>query len=136
MIVSGAVQSVKTVEPVKLDPVPDQGGYSYSGSAMTKAKQVVSPELSKKVAVVFRCANGISHDIASMPFKHFERINGNTNTIQPDAALRNMAYLLEISPNRWMTPFIFKKTKMMWEMFWGNSLIWQPPPPARPSSKA
>lgn len=130
MIVSGAVQSVKTAEPVKLAPVPDQGGSSNSGRSMTKAKQDVSPELSKKVAVVFRCANGISDDIASMPFKHYERINGNTNTLQPDAALRNMAYMLEISPNRWMTPFIFKKTKMMWEMFWGNSLIWMPPPPA------
>lgn len=130
MIVSGAVQSVKTAEPQKLDQVPDQAGSSYAGRTMTKAKQAVSPELSKKVSTVFRCANGITDDIAGMPFKQYLRTDQSATAIEPDAKLRNIAYLNEIAPNRWMTPFIFKKTCMMWELFWGNSLIWLPPPPA------
>lgn len=130
MIVSGALQSTKAAEPMKLDTVPDAGGSPYSGRVMTKSKQYVSPELSKRVAVVFRCANGISDDVANMPLQIYRRMNGETQKIEPDALLRNMAYLLEIQSNRWMTPFILKKTGMMWLLFWGNTLIWNPPPPA------
>jgi HK97 family phage portal protein len=84
------------------------------------------------VASVFRCANGISDDIATMPFQQFRRASdGKTEKIQPDAALRNMAYLLEVMPNRWMTPAILKKTAVQWLLFWGNALIWMPPPPAQ-----
>jgi len=129
MIVSGALQTARQPD-TKLEPIPDQGGGFYSGRVMTKAKQYVSPELSKRVATVFRCSNGISDDIANMPLKHYRRVNGKTEGIAPDVALRNMAYLLEIAPNRWMTPFILKKTAMTWLLFWGNALLWQPAPPA------
>ncbi len=129
MIVSGALQNTKQPD-TKLESVPDQGGSEYGGRVMTRSKQYVSPELSKRVATVFRCANGIGDDIANMPLKHYRRLNGKTETIQPDAVIRNMAYLLEVAPNRWMTPFILKKTCMNWLLFWGNALIWQPVPPA------
>lgn len=130
MIVSGALQNIPQAVPPKLETLPDQGGSAYSGQVMTKAKQYVSPELSKRVATVFRCANGISDDIANMPLQQFLRKDAGTTRIAPDAVQRNMAYLLEISPNRWMTPFILKKTSIMWLLFWGNALIWLPPPPA------
>lgn len=130
MIVSGALKDVQFAEPPKVESVPDQGGSVYAGRVQTKAKQYVSPELSKKVATVFRCANGISDDIANMPLHQFMRTNSSTAKIDPDAIIRNMAYLLEVAPNRWMTPFILKKTSVMWLLFWGNALIWQPPPPA------
>jgi HK97 family phage portal protein len=132
MIVTGALTPSKQAEqPAKLEGVPDQGGSYYAGRSQTKARQPVSPELSKRVAVVFRCSSGISDDIANMPLQQFQRMNSRTNQVSPDVNVRNMAYLLEMAPNRWMTPFVLKKTSMLWLLFWGNALIWQPPPPAQ-----
>jgi len=135
MIVTGALTSTKPAAQPKLESVPDQGGSIWTGRAQTRAKQPVSPETSKRVAAVYRCSNTISDDIATMPLQQFERMrlaNGLrlTQQIDPDVFIRNMAYLLEINPNRWMSPFIFKKTAINWLLFWGNALIWMPPPPA------
>jgi len=134
MIVSGALTSPKAEPPAKMDAVPDQGGSIYSGRAQTRARQQVSPELSKSVGTVFRCADTISDDIATMPLQQFMRVKSNnlsvTRQISPDPNLRNMSYLLEISSNRWMSPFVLKKMAIMWMLFWGNALIWFPPPPA------
>ena len=129
MILSSALKDLPAPAG-KMEPVPDQGGSTYAGQAMTRAKQYVSPETSKRVAVVFRCLSGISDDIASMPLKQYRRVGNQTQSIEPDAVLRNMAYLLEVAPNRWMTPFMMKKTAIMWLLSWGNALIWQPAPPA------
>jgi HK97 family phage portal protein len=130
MIVSGALSSAPATPPKGLDSVSDPAGSAYAGRAQTRAKQQVSPEIAKKVSTYFRCLNGISDDIANMPIQQFLRVNKVTLRVAPDAALFNMAYLLEVKPNRWMTPFIMKKTSIMWLLSWGNSLIWQPPPPA------
>jgi HK97 family phage portal protein len=131
MILSSALQpNAKQPDPLKLEQVSDPGGSSYAGRVQTKAKQMVSAELAKQVATVFRCANGIGDDIANMPLQQFVRQGGNTTRVAPDAAMQNMAYLLEVKPNRWMTPFILKKTAINWLLFWGNALIWMPPPPA------
>lgn len=129
MIVSSSLQST-TKPPAGLEAVPDQGGSTYAGRVMTRSKQYVSPELAKKIHVVYRCANGIIDDIATMPLKHIRRTGDSTETVQPDAALRNTAYLLQVSPNRWMTPSVFTGTVIRWLIFWGNGLIWSPPPPA------
>lgn len=132
MIVSGALKTVNTASPpTKSDAVPDAGGNKWAGRAYTKSKQYVSPELSKSVAVVFRCGNGISDDIASMPLHHLRRTDGETVKIEPDPTVQNTSYLVEVAPNRWMNPFVFKKTAVMWLLFWGNALVWTPPPPAR-----
>lgn len=131
MIVSGALSTTpKAIPPKELESVPDSSGSVWYGRTQTRAKQVVSPELSKKLSTVFRCSNGISDDIAGMPFHQYHRESTQTKQIEPDFVLRNMAYLLEVAPNRWMTPFILKKTVMDWLMFWGNGLIWLAPPPA------
>lgn len=130
MIVSGSLQSNKPAAAPKMDAVPDEGGSFYAGRVMTKAKQFVGPETSKRVATVYRCSNGISDDIANMPLQQFQRANGKTVKVDPDAVIRNLAYLLELAPNRYMTPFVFKKTAVTWLQFWGNALIWLPPPPA------
>jgi HK97 family phage portal protein len=131
MIVAGALQDVKQPPvPAKLDPVPDPSGSVYAGRVQTKSKQLVSPEMSKAVAVVYRCSNAISDDIAKMSLQQFVHVDDGAKKVQPDAAARNMAYLLEVSPNRYMAPFIMVKTIVTWLQFWGNALIWMPPPPA------
>jgi len=135
MIVSGALTSPKAEPPAKTESIPDQGGSIYSGRSQTRARQPVSPELAKRVSTYFRCLNGISDDIANMPLQQFQRgslKNGLrlTQQVEPDPNVRNISYLVEVMPNRWMNPFIFKKTMIMWLLSWGNALIWQPPPPA------
>jgi len=135
MIVTGALAPAKPAEqPASFESVPDQGGSIYTGRVQTKARQPVGPELAKRVGTVFRCADTISDDIATMPLQQFMRMKSNnlsvTRQISPYPNIRNMSYLLEISPNRWMSPFILKKMSIMWLIFWGNALIWQPPPPA------
>jgi HK97 family phage portal protein len=131
MIISSSMKSLPPQPATNtLEAVPDQAGSIYAGRTQTKAKQYVSPELSKQVATVYRCANGISDDIASMPLKQFRRSNERTEGISPDAIIRNISYLVEVSSNRWMTPFMLKKTAINWLLFWGNALIWLPTPPA------
>jgi HK97 family phage portal protein len=134
MIVSGALTSPRGAQPGKTESVPDQGGSIYVGGGQTRAKQVVSPETAKRVSTAFRCATTIADDIATMPLQHYTRVKVNdltlTSQVVPDPKARNMAYLLEIQSNRWMNPFILKRTSIMWLLFWGNALIWMPPPPA------
>ncbi len=135
MILTSALQGSAGPQPRNPESVPDPGANSWSGRRFTKAKQMVSPETAKKVAVYYRCLDTISDDIASMPLQQFSRMKINnlnmTYKVDPDARLRNMAYLLEVSPNRFMaTPFIFKKTAVLWMLSWGIALIWNPPPPA------
>jgi len=103
-------------------------GHEFSGGGyQTASRQVVSAETAKTIATAYRCKNIIGDDVAKMPFQMFVRNGRNVEHVSPDAVLRNKAYLLEVQPNRWMTPFIFKKTVMEWLLFWGNAYIWEPP---------
>ena len=131
MIVSSALQNNRATPPAGLESVADQGGSAYAGRVMTRSKQYVSPELSKKIHVVYRCANGIIDDIATMPLKQYLRTGDQIMMVQADSSLQNYAYLLQVAPNRWMTPSVFMGTFVRWLIFWGNGLIWSPPPPAR-----
>lgn len=110
------------------EAAPMMSGYDHYGSQRisTKSKQVVTPESAKTIATAYRAKNILGNDVAKMPLQHFRRIDGVVTQIEPEPTLLNMAYLLEIKPNRWMIPFIFKKTVMEWLIFWGNSYIWRP----------
>lgn len=103
-------------------------GYDFSRDSgqQTRANVVVSEETSKSIATAYRCANLISDDIAMMPFQQFTRVGKSVEHVTPDPVIRNMPYLLEVQPNRWMTPFIFKKTAINWLMFWGDAYLWEP----------
>lgn len=99
--------------------------------ATTKAGQVVSAETAKKIATAYRCGNVLSDDIATMPFQTYRSLNNQIEQVAADGDIRNIAYLLERQPNRWMTPFIWKKTIINWLIYWGNAYIWQPLGPYR-----
>ncbi len=93
----------------------------------TAAGQVVTPEVALNVATAYRCINILSDDVAKMPMQTFVSRNpGEIARVQPNTALQNIAWLLEVSPNRWMTPFIFKKALMQWLLCWGNAYVWTP----------
>lgn len=98
-------------------------GYAYT----TAAGQSVSPESAKAIATVYRCANAISNDIAKLPLQQYiSRKPGEIERVRPDGRRRNMAYLVEVQPNRYQVPFILKKTAIMWLLFYGNAYIWLP----------
>lgn len=104
-------------------------GYDYvrsGGNTYTRAKVSVDEQAAKCIATAYRCKNLISDDIAMMPFQQFCRVGRRVEHVTPDPITRNIPYLLEIQPNRWMTPFIFKKRAIEWIIFWGNTYIWEP----------
>ncbi len=96
------------------------GGQSTAG-------QTVNEETSKSVATAYRAFNVLSDDYAKMPLQTFRSMRpGDIQRVRPDALMQNIAWLLEISPNRYMTPFVFKKTFMMGTLVHGAGYIWKP----------
>jgi len=94
----------------------------------TGSGQVVTPESSKNVATAYRCGNILSDDIAKLPLQvYLSRRTGEIERQRPDPFARNLAWLLEREPNRWWSPFQFKKQLAQWLIFWGNAFVWQPP---------
>lgn len=89
--------------------------------------QTVNVESSKNIGTAYRCINVLSDDLAKMPLQVFlSRNRGEIDRMRPNSYMQNIAWLLEVSPNRWMTPFIFKKTLMTWLVCWGNAYAWMP----------
>ncbi len=94
----------------------------------TRAGQNVTPETSKNVATAYRCGNIISDDVGKMPLQtYISRQPGELERMRPNGFMRNIAWRLERQPNRWWTPFWFKKVFIQWLLYWGNGYIWQPP---------
>lgn len=117
------VDAVLPPAPLKPETRPE---YIRSSGRMTTAGQVVNAETAKTLATAYRCGNILSDDIASLPFQAFRKTGRIINQIDPDPLTRNTSYLIEIEPNRWMSPFIFKKTIIMWLLYYGNAYIWEP----------
>lgn len=99
----------------------------YSGPRRSEAGKIVSAETAMQISTAYRCVNIISDDIAGMPLQMFERIGRSVQRVMPDGSIRNTAFLIEVQPNRWMTPFIFKKITITWLIHWGNAYLWTPP---------
>lgn len=127
MIVSSILNAMQgaalPAAPITPKTRPD---YVGAWGHLTVAGQNVTVEKAKTLATAYRCGNILSDDIASLPFQVFRQGGRSITRVEPNAALRNTAYLIEIQPNRWMTPFIFKKTIVTWLMYYGNAYIWQP----------
>lgn len=104
---------------------PIRAEYVGTGPRTVAGKRV-TPETSKQIATAYRCANIISDDIAAMPLQLYRRLGDRIEQVSPDPIVRNLAYLLEIRPNRWMIPLIFKKAIIDWLIWYGNAYIWNP----------
>lgn len=89
--------------------------------------QSVTEETSKSIATAYRAFNVLSDDFGKMPLQVFStRRDGLIERVKPDARLQNISWLLEVSPNRYMTPFVFKKTFIMGTLVHGAGFIWKP----------
>ena len=86
----------------------------------------ITVETAKKLSTVYRCMNILSDDIAALPFQQFERLERGSRRVKPDGDSRNVAYLIEIEPNRWQTPFVFKKRLILDLLSMGNAYVWRP----------
>lgn len=116
---------------IKSTKVKNQATYTLPDvvqmiNPVTTSGQVVGVENSKNVATAYRCINIISDDVAKMPLQTFISMGeGSIDRVKPNWSM-NIAYLLEVSPNRRMVPFIFKKTMMQWLICHGNAYAWSP----------
>ncbi len=130
MIISNLLRTARNVPmpepgipPIKPSTRPE---YIRSFGSYTRTGKSVSAETAKTIATAYRCGNILSDDIASLPFQVFQKNGRSITQVDPDAVVRNTAYLIEIEPNRWMTPFVFKKTIVQWLIYYGNAYIWEP----------
>ena len=112
----------------KEDPnATPRSDYAPSYGYSTGSGERVSIAGAQSIATAYRAKNIISDDVAKMPFQVIRRVGRSIEQVAPDAATRNMAYLLQISPNLWgWTPFHFKKANIEWLLFYGNTYIWNP----------
>lgn len=101
--------------------------YEPSYGYTTDSGMRVSVEGSKVIATAYRAKNIISDDVGKLPFQQIRREGRNIFQVDPNPITRNMAYLLQVSPNIWgWTPFQFKKATIEWLLFHGNAYIWSP----------
>ncbi len=104
----------------RADYAPSWGYRSDSGERVSVAG-------AQSIATAYRAKNIISDDVAKMPLQMIRRMGNSIEQVPPDAVTRNMAYLLQVSPNLWgWTPFLFKKANIEWLLFYGNAYIWSP----------
>lgn len=113
---------------IKEDPnATPRAEYAPSYGYTTASGERVSIASSMTIATAYRAKNIISDDVAKMPLQMVQRVGRNIQQVEPNAITRNMAYLLQVSPNLWgWTPFQFKKSAIEWLLFYGNTYIWQP----------
>ncbi len=98
---------------------------NFTGTSISG--QNVTPESAKNIHTAYRCINVLSDDVAKMPLQTFvSRAAGEIERMRPDNRSMNISWLLEISPNRWMTPFVFKKSIIMWLLNYGAAYVWEP----------
>ena len=125
MIIRNAIRSIRN-ETGKTYTLPE---LVESYGLVTSSGQVVTPETSRNVATAYRCMNILSDDIAKMPLQVFSRkVEGKIERIRPSYRMQNISWLLEKKPNRWMTPFKFKKKLILDLLNWGNGFAWFPQP--------
>lgn len=125
-ILKGSFKNIATAATSENAALFEGYEYNSNGGGYTRANVNVTEKVARTVATAYRCANLISDDIAMMPFQQFQRLGRRVEHVSPDPITRNMPYLLEVQPNRWMTPFIFKKKIVEWMIFWGKAYIWEP----------
>jgi HK97 family phage portal protein len=101
--------------------------YAPSWGYTTDSGERVTIAGAQGIATAYRAKNIISDDVAKMPFQVHRRAGRQISQVEPDPVTRNMAYLLQVSPNVWgWTPFQFKKSVIEWQLFYGNAYIWSP----------
>lgn len=115
----------KTAKNFEAATSPD---WESSYGRSTQSGEVVSVFTSQTIATTYRCKNIISDAAAGLPFKQYVRTGKSTQSVDEDATIRNIPYLMQIQANDWgWSPFHLVKQFVEWLLFYGNGLIWKPP---------
>lgn len=77
----------------------------WGGSANSASGQVVTAETAMRVSTVFACVRVISETIAQMPLILYRQLDDGKERAKDHPLYR----LLHTRPNRWQTPFEFKR---------------------------
>lgn len=120
---------VKPAVPPLVNPEPEGSNAAFwNGFRASWAWNFkkVDENQARKIASAYRCANILSDDIASLPFQVYRKRGREIERVHPDQNERNIAYLMEIQPNRWQVPAQFNKALALWLIFHGNAYIWTP----------
>ena len=113
--------------PTDMKPTEFLQGVDYL-EGQTISGQRVTTETSKNIATAYRCINVLSDDVSKLPLQTFmSKKPGEIDRVRPSNLIENISWLLEVNPNRWMTPFVFKKMVVMWLLTHGEAHIWKVP---------
>jgi HK97 family phage portal protein len=125
MLIERFLSTKKEITPASSgQPLED---HSWRYGMRTSSGERVDITAAMSVATAYRAKNIISDDVAKLPFQVFRRNGRLIEQVKADPVTRNMAYLLQVSPNIWgWTPFHFKKASIEWLLFHGNNYIWSP----------
>jgi HK97 family phage portal protein len=124
MLLSNLLSSNPQVKEAPNSPTPN---YEPSYGYRTETGEQISVFKAQSIATAYRAKNIISDDVAKMPLQMIQRDGDQIEQVRPDPITRNMAYLLQVSPNSWgWTPFQLKKATIEWLLFYGNAYIWSP----------
>jgi len=126
MLLSSLLSSNTTkIKEAPESPRPD---YAPSMGYRTASGELVTPLKAQSIATAYRAKNIISDDVAKLPLQVMQRNGRRVDQVAADPITRNMAYLVQVSPNLWgWTPFQYKKASIEWLLFYGNSYTWTPP---------
>ncbi len=99
------------------------GGVSIS----TLSGQSVSPESAMRIATYYRCLNLITDDLSMIPLQQYiKRSSEDIRRVEPDVFRRNMAYAVEVQPNPYQVPFLFRKQFWKNVIIYGDGFQWMP----------
>lgn len=118
-----AVPTVLRKEDALNYPFYHEGGFYVLGGEKLKP---ITREQSVRLSTVYRCINVISDDIAALPLQIYQKQGDKRVRLPKNSSTRNAAFLVEMQPNRWQTPFVFKKLISQSLLLDGNAYVWQP----------
>ena len=97
---------------------PDKGAQSTGpASRETDAGISVTDERALQISTVWACARIITQTVAGLPLKVYERLDDGRQEVDRNHPLNR---LINVSPNRYMTPKQFRAAMTLQRVLWGN----------------
>lgn len=87
------------------------------GGVVSASGEIITPEVTLKIATAYRCVAIISGAIATLPLDLIRRVDARTREEADDHPLFQ---ILRVKPNAWQTPAEFKRLMMVSVLLRGN----------------
>lgn len=105
---------------------PDQLAEAIAGLNRTASGAYVSPETAMRVGAVYGCVRILADSVAMLPLRLYRSSSEDDARIDPGHPVDR---LLVNRPNRWQTPFAFKRLMMTHLLLRGNFYAYVSPNP-------